>query len=66
MLPYSQQFRLAAVANRHRTNWSRDNALLEEVIADIKACYPDKFHTPYTLDQRQFAGVPFEIKYGKR
>lgn len=66
MLPPHAQFRLAAVADRNRTNWNKDNALLEEVIADLKACYPDKFHTPYTLDERRFVGVPLGVKYGRR
>lgn len=62
MLPYKQQFRLVAVANRHRTNWTQENALLEEVIADIKFCYPDKFHTIHTLPDRKFAGMPPGVK----
>ena len=66
MLPPYEQFRLRAVADKSRTNWNKDNALLEEVIADLKACYPDKFHNAYTLDQRQFAGVPLGVKYGRR
>jgi hypothetical protein len=65
MLPTHQQFRLAAVANRHRANWTQENALLEEVIADIKYCYPEKFHTNSTLDERKFAGVPLGVKYGR-
>ena len=66
MLPTYEQFRLRAVADKSRTNWTQDNALLEEVIADIKFCHPDKFHTPHTLDQRQFAGVPPGVKYGRQ
>jgi hypothetical protein len=66
MLPPYEKFRLAAVADRHRTNWTQDNALLEEVIADIKFCYPEKFHTPHTLGERQFVGVPPGVKYGRQ
>jgi hypothetical protein len=66
MLPPPQQFRLAAVANRHRTNWTQENALLEEVIADIKYCYPDKFHTIHTLPDRKFAGMPPGVKRERR
>jgi len=66
MLPPYEQFRLRAVADKDRTNWTQDNALLEEVISDLKACYPDKFHTPYTLDQRQFAGMPLGVKRERR
>ena len=65
MLPVSEQFRLVAVANRYRTNWTQDNVLLEGVIADLKSCYPDKFHNNSTLDQREFAGVPVGVKYGR-
>ncbi len=57
MLPPYEQFRLRAVANPHRTNWNKDNALLEEIIADLKFCYPDKFHSAHTLDERKFAGI---------
>ena len=66
MLPPHAQFRLRAVADKNRTNWNKDNALLEEVIADLKAQYPDRFHNDYTLAQRQFAGVPLGVKYGRR
>jgi hypothetical protein len=65
MLPASQQFRLVAAANRNRTNWTEENALLEEVIFDLKCCYPEKFHTNSTLDERKFAGVPPWVKYGR-
>lgn len=65
MLPTQEQFRLVAVANRYRTNWTQDNTLLEKVIADIKSCYPEKFHTNSTLSERQFAGVPAGVKYGR-
>jgi hypothetical protein len=39
---------------------------LEEIIADLKFCYPDKFHSAHTLNERKFAGVPAGVKYGRR
>jgi hypothetical protein len=66
MLPSYEQFKLVAVANRHRTNWTQENALLEEVILDLKSFYPEKFHNNSTLDERKFAGVPSWVKYGRR
>jgi len=66
MLPSYEQFKLVAVANRHRTNWTQENALLEEVILDLKSCYPEKFHNNSTLDERKFVGVPSWVKYGRR
>lgn len=65
MLPAHEQFRLRVAANKNRTNWTQENALLEEVISDLKTQYPEKFHNAYTLDQRQFAGVPLGVKYGR-
>ena len=63
MLPVSEQFRLRVAANKNRTNWTQENALLEEVISDLKTQYPEKFHNNSTLDQREFAGVPLGVKY---
>jgi hypothetical protein len=58
MLPNYEQVRLRVAANKNRTNWTEENALLEEVILDLKSCYPEKFHNNSTLDERKFAGVP--------
>ena len=66
MLPNHEQVRLRAAANKSRTNWTQENALLEEVILDLKSCYPEKFHNNSTLDDRKFVGVPAWVKYGRR
>jgi len=65
MLPAHEQFRLRVAANKNRTNWTQENALLEEVILDLKSCYPEKFHNNSTLDERKFAGVPAGVVYGR-